>query len=235
MFIHFEDRTSNLPVVERIWRSHSDGAGQFHSMANCHWNMVVSRVQGATQFTVRGPETFASIADCPADGEWFGVQFRLGTYMPLFPTGVLRNRNDVTLPNASPRSFLLNGSAWEYPTYENIETFVQRLVNRGLIALDPSVVASLEGGGERQSRRTGQRHFISATGLTYAAMRQIERARRATERLRHGESILEVTHALGYFDQAHLTRSLKRFIGQTPAQISLGSHQLSLLYKKREA
>ncbi len=34
----------------------------------------------------------------------------------------------------------------------------------------------------------------------------------------------------GYFDQAHLTRSLKHFTGQTPVQIVRGQEQLSLLY-----
>ncbi len=32
-------------------------------------------------------------------------------------------------------------------------------------------------------------------------------------------SILDTVERAGYFDQPHLTRSLKRFIGQTPAQI----------------
>ena len=38
---------------------------------------------------------------------------------------------------------------------------------------------------------------------------------------------------LGYFDQPHLTRALKRFIGKTPAQIinKTESEQMSLLFK----
>jgi AraC-like DNA-binding protein len=38
-------------------------------------------------------------------------------------------------------------------------------------------------------------------------------------------------HQAGYYDQAHLTRSLKRLIGQTPARIQRQEGQLSLLYK----
>jgi hypothetical protein len=40
---------------------------------------------------------------------------------------------------------------------------------------------------------------------------------------------------LGYFDQPHLTRSLPRFIGQTPAQITQGQNQLAFLYKTDSA
>ena len=36
--------------------------------------------------------------------------------------------------------------------------------------------------------------------------------------LQRGESILDVTHELGYADQAHLTRDLKRLTGYTPGQ-----------------
>lgn len=230
VFITFEDRHSDSPVVERVWRSHSDRAGTFLSMAACNWGIVVSRVAGKTVLTVRGPETRATAADCPADGEWIGIHFKLGTFMPLLPTGRLRDRNDVTLPAASGRSFWLNGSVWEYPAFENAETFVQRLVQAGVIATDPYVQDVLHGASRRLSQRTTQRHVLRATGMTHGTIRQIERARHAVALLRNGAAIVDVAQDAGYFDQAHLTRSLKHFTGQTPAQIVRGQEQLSLLY-----
>ena len=131
MLITFADRPSDSPFVERVWRSHSDRAGVFHSIAACHWDMVVTRLEGRMSLTVRGPETKATMADCPAQGEWFGVLFKLGTFMPLMRSSDLRDRNDVTLPNATRRSFWLNGSAWDFPNFENAETFVKRLVRPG--------------------------------------------------------------------------------------------------------
>src|SRR5512145_2727154 len=104
MLIHFEDRATDSPFVERIWRSHSEHAGTFHSLAACHWEMVVTRCAGRTSLTVRGPETHATSADCPAEGEWLGILFKLGTFMPLFCPGEVRDRQDVTLPNATSRS-----------------------------------------------------------------------------------------------------------------------------------
>jgi len=80
------------------------------------------------------------------------------------------------------------------------------------------------------SLRSAQRHFLRSTGITYATFRQIERARYATNLLREGASIFDVVVGAGYFDQAHLTRSLKRFIGETPAKIIQGQKQLSFLY-----
>ena len=235
MFITFDDRPSDSPLIDRVWRSHSERTGSFLSMAACNWLMVVTRVAGRTSLTVRGPETRATPADCPADGEWVGVHFKLGTFMPLLPAGRLRDRNDVTLPEASGRSFWLNGSAWEYPSFDNAETFVKRLVKQGLIASDPYVQDVLDGEPRILSLRSEQRRVLRATGMTHATIRQIERARHATNLLRRGAAIAAVAQDAGYFDQAHLTRSLKRFIGQTPAQIVRGQEQLSLLYNTDDA
>src|SRR6187399_1101777 len=186
--ITFADRPSDSPFIERVWRSHSDRAGEFHSIATCHWVMVVTRLEGKAFLTVRGPETKATMADLPAQGEWFGVLFKLGTFMPLMRSSDLRDRNDVTLPNATKRSFWLNGSAWEFPNFENMETFVNRLVRSRLIITDRIVRATLDDEARELSTRTEQRRFLSVTGLTRGAIHQIERARRATDLLRRGSS-----------------------------------------------
>jgi AraC-like DNA-binding protein len=83
------------------------------------------------------------------------------------------------------------------------------------------------------SLRTVQRRFLRATGLTQASLYQIERARQATRLLKQGLSILDVVDLAGYADQPHLTRSLKRFIGLTPAQLIAQdrTEQLSFLFK----
>jgi len=68
-----------------------------------------------------------------------------------------------------------------------------------------------------------QRHFRRTTGLSPGMFQRIERARHATNLLRTGMPILEVVHEAGYFDQAHLTRSLRGLIGQTPAGVQRGA------------
>src|SRR6516165_3053904 len=160
MFIVFEDRPSDSPYVERVWRCHSERAGTFHSMAASHWEMVVTRHRGKIFLTVRGPETRATTADCPAEGEWVAIRFKLGTFMPLLPARDLSDRRDVTLPEATSRSFWLNGSTWEYPGFDNAETFVKRLAREDLIAVDLAVDATLRGEGQGLSTRSAQRHFL---------------------------------------------------------------------------
>jgi hypothetical protein len=230
-FLFFENRLSDSPFVERVWRCHSERTGRFLSVAASHFEMAVTRYRGKTFLTLRGPETKATTLDCPAEGEWLGIRFKIGTFMPQLLPGSLRDQRDVTLPEATSRSFWLNGSAWEYPDFENAETFIKRLVKTGVIARDSTVDAVVKGQPERLSLRSAQRHFLRATGMTHATFRQIERARHATNLLKEGASVMDTVHRAGYFDQAHLTRSLKYFIGQTPARIIQTDRQLSFLYK----
>jgi hypothetical protein len=232
MIFTFDERPSDSPFVERIWCAQSERAGSFLSLAMSHWEMVVTRQHGKTMLTVRGPESKATPLSCSADGEWLGIRFKIGTVMPHLPASNLVDEG-VNLPDAGSRSFWLHSAAWQFPDFENADTFVDRLVRDGLLVRDPVVDAALHGHLQGPSARTAQRHFLRTTGLTHSAVRQIERARYATILLRHGISIRDAVYEAGYFDQAHLTRSLKHFIGQTPTQLMDRSSatQLSFLYK----
>jgi AraC-like DNA-binding protein len=231
MFMAFEDRPSDSPLIERVWTSYSERSGEFLSVASPHSEMVVTRCRGQIFMTVRGPETRATVAHCPADGEWVGIRFTLGTFLPQFPPGILVDRRDVTLPGATTRSFWLNGSAWEFPDYQNADTFVARLARRGLLTHDHAADAWRRNAPLTRSLRSTQRRFLQASGIARAACRSIERARYATQLLREGVPALDVVHRAGYFDQPHLSRSLRRLVGQTPSQIASGAQQLSFLYK----
>jgi len=233
MIFAFDERPSDSPFVERIWRTQSERTGHFSSVAMSHWEMVVTMYNRNTILTVRGPESKATPLHVSLVGaEFFGIRFKLGTFMPYLPASHLVD-SDVNLPDASSRSFWLNGSAWQFPDYDNADTFVDRLVRDGLLMRDPVVETALQGQLKDLSMRTARRHFLRTTGLTQSTVRQIERARYAAVLLWQGISILDVVYEAGYFDQPHLTRALKHFIGQTPTQIMKKSvaEQLSFLYK----
>jgi hypothetical protein len=188
-------------------------------VAVCHWEMVVMRQEDGAWLTVRGPETRATTAPVPTDAEFFGIQFSHGTFMPD-----LRPRQQVdsslTFPATSSGSFWLDGSAWELPGRDNADVFVDRLVRSGLLVHDPVVPAAVHDDVEGLSTRTVERRLVRATGLTRGTIRQIQRTERAVDLLARGVPALDVVRLAGYADQPHLTRSLKRFVGQTPSQIA---------------
>jgi AraC-like DNA-binding protein len=49
--------------------------------------------------------------------------------------------------------------------------------------------------------------------------------------LREGAPIADVVWQCGFYDHAHLTRSLRQWIGKTPTEINRAETQLSFLYK----
>ena len=233
MILFDEDRASDSPFIERVWRCHSEGAHPFLSISASRCELVVSRLRGKITVTVRGPETRATpMGDCPGDGEWIGILLKLGTFLPHLPTTTLVDTG-VDLPIVARTSFSLFGSVWQLPDYDNADTFVDWLVRKGELARDPVIDAALQGHLKDSDPSTMQRHFRRSTGLTQSAVRQIERARYATHLLQQGVSILDTVLEAGYFDQPHLTRSLKYLMGQTPAQILQKSRpeQMPFLYK----
>src|SRR4030095_4457036 len=141
----FEERLSDSPFVERIWCAQSERTGDFLSVAASQWEMVVSTYQGETTLTVRGPET--KVTPMPVSLVWaecFGIIFKYGAFMPRFPVPGLVD-GDLDLPDASSKSFWLNGSAWQFPTYENADTFVDQLVRENLLDCDPIIEPVLHG------------------------------------------------------------------------------------------
>ncbi len=232
MGIISEERESDSPLVERVWRSRSEAIDSFISIAGFQWDFVVWTQQGKTQVAIQGAQTRAVRAPVPEDAEFFGIIFKPGIVMPHLPASTLVDSN-INLPDASSQSFWLNSSAWQLPTYDNAEVFVDRLVRNALLIREPTVEAVLQGHDPAMSLRSVQRRFLQTTGFTYRTMRQIERARRAAILLRQGTPILDTVYEMGYSDQAHMTRSLKHFIGQTPSQLmdTSAAEQLSLLFK----
>jgi hypothetical protein len=188
MTFAIETRTSDSAFVETVWHTRSDSAGSFISIATVQWEMVVTCRQDRTLMTVRGPQTSATPLEFPADVEWFGIRFQLGTFMPHLPPRQLVDGRDANLPEATGRSFWLHGDAWQVPSYDTADEFVHRLESAGLLARGPVVDAARRESALESSVRSVQSHFVQATGLTRGMVRQIERARAAAALLELGDA-----------------------------------------------
>lgn len=214
----YTERTSDAPYVEAISWSRDSFDNVNILPANSHLYMCVIKEKDQMRLAIGGPITHAAPVQITGGTEWVGIRFRLGTFMPHLLTHTLLN--DATfLPNATSNSFYLHGSAWQFPTTENADTFVQRMVRQGLLMRDPLITDVLQGYQPDISLRSVQRRFVQATGVTHTTIQQIDRAHRAKGLLERGAPILDTVYETGYFDQPHLTRSLKRAFGLTPAQI----------------
>jgi AraC-like DNA-binding protein len=228
--LEVEHRSSASAYIERIWRSSSHDVTRMLSVATPRWGLAFWRRRGETAVAVTGPETIAGHAPVPDEATFFGIDFTLGTFLPHLPVERLLNQQ-ITIPDVTDRSFYLAGSHWHHPDFDTAETFVRRLVREGIINRDRLVSDVARGATPDVSARTVQRRFLAATGVAQVTARQMDRARRAAILLRDGRSPAEVVTGLGYYDNPHLHRSLRRFIGHTPTELRSGaSEPLSLLY-----
>lgn len=219
MSIIYEERPSDSPYVETVTRGWTASDGTTIRPSEVHWHMVFARHEGCVYPIFVGPLTTAGQVSYGAGAEVLWIKFSLGTFMPHLPPRDFLDA-ETSLPKAASQSFWLKGSAWQFPDFENVETFVDRLVNEEVLVHDPVVSAVLQGQPQEMASRTVRYRFLRATGLTQQHIYQAERARQAQALLQQGCPILDTVYQAGYFDQPHLTRALKHYLGHTPAQIA---------------
>lgn len=218
MNIDAQERASDSPFVATITHGFLTGAGTTIRPAETSWHMVLVRAEGVQRAIVVGPWTTAGIATFGGEAEVLWIKFKLGSYMPQMPVRMMLN-SETMLPDASIQRFWLDGAAWEFPDFENADTFIERLRRRGVLACDPLVEDVLQDQPQDLASRTVRHRFLQSTGLTQRHVYQVERAQRAAALLRQGTPIADAMFELGYYDQPHMTRSLRQFVGYTPAQL----------------
>jgi hypothetical protein len=157
--------------------------------------MVLVNYQGKRQFIVTGALPTSGVVSYTEGAEILWIKLKLGTFLPHLPARIRLDKETV-LPDAVDHAFWLGSTSWQYPNFDNVETFINRLVRAEALACDPLVSAVLQDHPRDMAPRTVRHRFVQATGLS-------------------------------------LTRSLRYFIGQTPAQVIRQgqSEQLSFLYK----
>ncbi len=219
MSLSFEARVSDSPYIESVTRGWTLGQGRTIRPAEIHWHMVFVKHPGGVRPLVVGPLTSSGIASWGEGAEILWIKFKLGMFLPHLPTKKYLD-SEQALPDASNDRFWWRGAALQFPTFENVEAFVDRLVHEEDLVHDLVVTAAQRDQPIGMSPRTVRHRFLQATGQTQSHIRQYERAIKAASLLRHGVSIADTVFEAGYFDQPHLTRSLKQFVGYTPAQLS---------------
>jgi hypothetical protein len=158
----------------------------------------------------------------PPGATFTGIEFAVGTSLRTLPTPALVDTG-VELPGTTRTTFVLDGARWETPGPDDAEALVARLVRSGALVRDPLVAEVHRGRMPDVSGRTVERRFRAATGLTRGAVRQIDRARRAAALLATGTPVAGVVCELDYFDEPHLARALRRYVGRTAGQLREGA------------
>ncbi|HWU17847.1 MAG TPA: helix-turn-helix domain-containing protein [Devosia sp.] len=183
------------------------------------WDFVMMKsAQGS--LVLRTGLTTSAVTHAFAEGdEILSIAFKPHSFMSLMPGETMRDEG-VVLPGIGQDRFWLGSDVMEIPSLDNVDGFVGKLLQRGIVEDNRLVASVVSGHPMAMSERTMQRHFLKTTGLTYKAFTQIERAQKAMSLLQQGRPAADVAFALGYADQPHMIRSLKAIMGQTPRDIA---------------
>ncbi|GAA2575804.1 helix-turn-helix domain-containing protein [Dactylosporangium fulvum] len=222
MGLRFETRASDSPWIDTVWTCTSEQVVEMTSVATVCWGLVFWEREGRACASISGPETRTGTAPVPEGAAFVGIEFAVGTSLRAVPTPVLVD-GGTELPDATRRTFRLDGVRWETPGPDDAEALVDRLVRSGAVIRDPLVTGIRRGHRPAVSARTVERRFRAATGLTQGVVRQIERARKASTLLAAGGPVADVVSGLDYFDEPHLARALRRYVGRTARQLREGT------------
>ena len=229
MGLIFNAVTGDIPLVQRVWSASCDAASGFTSAVKASSMIAFARSGDVLTVHLRGPETTGTSMTCPEGTEFFGVDLRLGAYLPLYPPSGLTDLNDALLPTLPGGRILLDNRDWEMPTEQNVDVFLERLVRAGLLVFDPLVDEIRHGERPRgMSERIAQIRFRRAVGISHRKLVSIEQARHAAQLLVAGRSITDVVTACGYYDQPQLARAMRWATGHTPGELRSGIPFLAL-------
>ncbi len=218
MSFSYQEKTSASDMVDVIWRTVDTTDGTYLAAADGCWDMIfTTSADGEVTVRLSGPSLTPTPVHYKKGNRNCGMRFKQGVFLTHVPVNKVVDMTE-TLPMASKDTFLLGGHLLRVPTYETMDEFIAQLESLQLLSQDPIVRSVLEGKSYGATRRSVQRRFGRSVGMTPAYITQIERAWRAVELLKQGKVITEVANELGYADQAHLNRSLKRITGFTPRQ-----------------
>jgi hypothetical protein len=146
------------------------------------------------------------------------VSFAAGTYLPWLK-GASFTDNFVMLPMVDDTHFQLAGHTFPWPTFSNIEELIGQMTKLGVLASNSIVDGILKDAPKATSKRSVERHFKATTGLTPKKLADIRRAQQAVRILKAGESPSIAAIEAGYYDQPHMSRSLKRLMDSLPSDV----------------
>lgn len=218
----YEEQHLDSPYIECVWRAQAVRNERYLVAAVEYWDIWFSRqLDGQMVAALSGPTVGHRWVESVVGEYGWGVQLRAHIVVPGVSARLVLG-GEERLP-VEEGHVTIAGHRLPVPEYDELETFVNRLIELDILRSDDDVRRVLIGDDAGYFERHWQRRVRAATGLTRKQIAQLSRAREAFALLQQGLPPAECATRCGFSDQAHLTRSLRAFHGQTPARILSGS------------
>jgi hypothetical protein len=212
-------RESDNPYIDTIWQSEAVADGTYLVTPDGSWDLITAaKPDGTLTAFITGQATKPTRLPYKKGEKSVVISFAAGAYLPYLKRAPLRDEF-IMLPVVGGQGFRLAEKTFPLPTFQNAEALVENMVRSGVLKNDGVVDGVLQGSPKAASNRTVQRHFKATTGLTRKQLEEIRRAQQAVRLLKAGQDSATTAAEAGYYDQPHLTKSLKRLMDSPPSNV----------------
>jgi AraC-like DNA-binding protein len=211
-------RSSPHPWIDTVWRTISIEDGIYRATPDGSWDLILSYgPDGQPTLWLTGQAT--EPVDVPYRGGSHAVVVSFAAHVFLACEKQVLTGATVRLLPVEGNHFALGGVELPLPTFEDAEALVDKMIAAGLLQSNDLVAKAFSANPKAASKRSVQQHFKTITGITQKDFEQIRRAQEAVRLLKSGASAAAVAADLGYTDQPHMIKSIKKIMGHLPSNL----------------
>lgn len=211
-------RPSLHPWIDTVWQTVCLSDGIYKATPDGSWDLIRSLAPDGSSFVFLSGQATEPVEVPYVEGE-SSVVISFAAHVYLAGDKEMRTGAAVRPLDVQGEQFLLDGMALPLPTFLNAESLVDEMIGAGLLLSDDVVAKAFTAKPKAASRRSVQQHFKNTTGITQKDFQLIRRAQEAVRRLKDGEIAAAVAIDLGYTDQPHMIKSIKKIMGALPSNL----------------
>ena len=213
-------RSSPHPWIDRVWQTVCLTDGVYKATPDGSWDLILSvSPDGQPTIFLSGQAT--EPVDVPYLAGEHSVVISFAAHVHLTTDKEVRTGAAIRLLPVEGEVFRLDGVELPLPTFGNAEQLTEMMVAANLLQSNDLVAKAFTEKPRAASRRSVQQHFKKTTGITQKDFQLIRRAQEAVRRLKLGDTSASVAADLGYTDQSHMIKSIKKIMGRLPSNLDL--------------
>lgn len=211
-------RSSPHAWIDTVWQTLCLSDGIYRATPDGSWDLILSVAPGGASTVFLSGQATEPVEVPYLEGE-HSVVISFAAHVYLAGDRDVRTGAAIRLLDVNEDVFLLDGVELPLPTFANAESLVDEMIAAGLLLSDDIVAKAFTAKPKAASKRSVQQHFKTTTGITQKDFQLIRRAQEAVRRLKDGQAAAAVAIDLGYTDQPHMIKSIKKIMGALPSNL----------------
>jgi hypothetical protein len=211
-------RRSSHPWIDTVWQTVCLSDGLYSATPDGSWDLIRSIAPDGGSMVFLSGQATEPVEVPYRDGE-SSVVISFSAHVYLSQDREPRVGSDIRVLPVRGETFTLDGVDLPLPTFETVEPLVDTMITAGLLLSNDLVARAFSDAPKAASPRSVQQHFKQTTGITQKSFQMIRRAQEAVRRLKAGEASAGVAADLGYTDQSHMIKSIKKIMGALPSDL----------------